>query len=264
MKVFAYIDMHMVSIVWQALTLLSIGASNCRDLETLREVEGFCPGDEDTIVLEGINTCRHQCLQSGLHRQCKVITYNTAEDICLIPAHLCPVMQPNSIFTLELPVRDPDIQCIHWIPFNAADEVPDRTVQDVSDRVVIVAARFSLGHALLPAKYEISRKEFYSTMDGVFLRKVPGPQTQLLVVDRFCTTKWVPYSAERNDPIPAGAIEAGYKPGSPFLYFIRMWVNNPPVFLEYAYGYYDPGTRRGYGHAGGVLVEAEFEFLCII
>ena len=259
-----YVHMQLVCTVWVAFLILSIWAgSDCREAEKLQLVEGYyCPKDENSIILGGTTECRHQCMQSGLHRQCNVITYDTTENTCLIQSHLCPVLLPNSTFAVELPVRDPDPVCIKWVPY--ADEVPDRTVQDASDRMTVVAGRYFADGWLVPGKFEITGKMFFGIRYNSPEAMAPSAMTEFLVVDMSCTTMWVAYNSLQNDPLPTGAIAAGHKSDGKSVYFIRIWVENA-FFKEYSYGYYDPVSRSGYAHAGvDTQSSTVFDVLCII
>ena len=258
-----HVHMQLVCTVWVAILIRSIWAeSNCRETEQLQLVEGFyCPKDENSIVLGGTTECRHQCMQSGLHRQCNVIAYDTAEETCLIQSHLCPVLSPNSTFAVELPVRDSDPECIKWVPY--AGEVPDRTVQDVFARTTVVAGRYRSSGWLMPGKFQTSDKMFYGVLNNQGQQITPSASTEFLVVDLACTTMWVTYDALQNDPLPSRAIAAGHTSDGESLYLIRIWIDDG-IFHEYSYGYYYPVVQQGYAHAGMPYNRAQFDVLCIV
>ena len=229
---------------------------SCR--ENIQRMDGFlCPKNEEPVVLN--RTTREQCVLLGLHKQHQVISHNRLENICSIQSTICPVLAPNEFISILIPKRNPDIRCIHWIPYSG--EVPKRSIQDTSERMVIVAARFHRDGFLLPAKYEIGTNLFYSVKNGGEEVASPSSDTELLVVDASCTTMWIAHNTAGNHPFPHGAIEAGYTPDGTVLYFVRMWIQGD---AEYSYGYYDINTRYGYNHLFYVQVSKEFHILCIV
>ena len=105
-----FINVQCIFIAWLTLSRQNIWAiSSCLKPENGEYLKGFfCLKESQTIILEGITTCRHRCTQTGLDKNCQVITYNTENHICMMQAHPCPVLQPNSTFTIQLLTRNPD------------------------------------------------------------------------------------------------------------------------------------------------------------
>ena len=260
MYVGIHIQMQLVLFVWFMLMPGKVRTSaSCSGHTTIQYIDGFfCPSEADYFVSG--RTTRRQCIIIAQHKQRHAISYNAVEQICIL-AQSCPVLQPNRAFTtqLQLPARNPDTQCINWTPF--VGKVPDRSVQDASRRMVVVAARFYRDRFLLPAKYEIGTNRFYSVQNRTAVEKLPRVETELLEVDHSCTTKWVAYNGLGHDSVPNGAIGAGHKPDGTVLYFVRIWI---AIYSEYSYGYYDPQTGQGYCHLYGSKSSDEFDFLCVV
>ena len=230
----------------------------CQVYQTRLNEKYICPQITSTLVLDNIT--EPQCVTYCMYKECGVISFNAFEEICLLDKTPCHLLQPNNFFTIQIKRHKPDHSCINWLSFNGL--IPDRSIQDASERMVVVAVRFARNGNLLPAKYEVGSNRVYSVLDGVGIEEASSSNMEFLVVDPLCSTVWTAYHSSGSEPLPRNAVMAGQKADGTPLYSARMWISIPEA-TEFSYGYYDPKTKRGYCHLWSAHEKTVMDVLCI-
>ena len=231
---------------------------SCQIYQPTEPLENYsCPQTTNTLILEQATWA--ECVNYCMHKQCRSISHNSFERICLLELTPCTVLQPNQHFTIQMLNAKSGATCVSWVAYNG--QIPARRVEDASSRMIVVAARFSRNGDLLPAKYEIGTDRVYSVLNGVGVEEASSPSMEFLVVDPLCSMMWIPYNSSGSEPLPRNAVMAGHKADGTPLYTARMWISIPQA-TEFSYGYYDPQNKYGFCHLWYAHDETVMDVLC--
>ena len=231
----------------------------CQVYQTRLNEKYVCHQITSTLVFENIT--EPECVTYCMHKECGVISYNSNGQICLLDKTPCHLLQPNNLFTIQIKKSKPDVACISWLSYDG--QIPDRSIQDASDRMDVVAVRFARNGNLVPAKYEVQHNTAYSVLDGEGISEAASSNMEFLVVDPLCSTVWIAYDSSGSEPLPTNAVIAGHKADGTPLYTARMWISIPEA-TEFSHGYYDPQNKYGYCHLWSVHEETVMDVLCIV
>ena len=217
------------------------------------------PQTSSTLVFN--NVTESECVTYCMYKESPVISYNSFEQICLLDKTPCHQLLPNNPFTIQTKQIKPDTLCISWRHFDG--QIPDRSIQDTSVRMVFVAIKFPRKGLLLPAKYEVGINSVFSVLNGVGIGEVAySSNMEFLVVDPLCRTMWITYNSAGSETLPRNAVIAGHKENGIALYFARMWIRILPSYRILIWLLW-PQNSYGYSHLYGALEKTRMDVLCI-
>ena len=210
----------------------------CDELYVMKQATSFrCPVEENAIIKQLTRMSWGQCKLLCLHhRNCAVVSYDTAALQCTLLSDTCSTMIQASQDIITLFLGTSPTKCLEWRPFDAlwpADLVIVNEVGAAGTNYAV--GRLTTNNRMIPAKYRTG--SFITTYGG---RKVTAGTPEHLIIHPHCRVQWVSWSSTSGDDMPAGAIVAGHLENDIPLYIAKVWLSYVWVIG------YNPETLRGH------------------
>ena len=198
-------------------------------------------------------SCRQNCITN---KRCLYVQHHVVRNYCIVSNGPCLWLEPDSDYNVTF-IRTKSVDnCVKWVPqsnlFNAARKHDACFSGGIENRIgrINIQSNILVGQGV--------DREVYTVLNGADARSTTS---EWLDVQPGCKVSWIPFTS--GDPIPNGAVQGGYLYNSDIPQPIYVMGAIKTGSSCTAYGYYDPGTRRGYFEYWGVNECTEM-FLMII
>ena len=240
--------MHQLkSLLWMNLFLCTL-SSNCNVLSNIQVIPGYrCFADRQiysNITPTHHYSCRHNCITN---KHCSYVQHHVVKNYCLVSNGPCLWLQPGTDYNVTVIRKKSVDECVEWVPradvFNAARAHDACISWGMENRVgrINIQSNILLGSG-------VGDSDLVNTvLNGAY---VSSQASGWLDVQPGCKVSWIPFTG--GDPIPTGAVQGGhlYNSGTPQPIYVMGAVKKGSSCT--IYGYYDPGTGRGYFEYWGV------------
>ena len=117
--------MYLTYVCFAICWICDIWADNvCQVYQTRLNEKYVCPQTMGTLVLNKITET--ECVTYCMHKKCGVISDNYFEQICHLDQTPCHLLQPSSLFTIQIKKSKSDTTCISWLSYDT--QIPDRNM----------------------------------------------------------------------------------------------------------------------------------------
>ena len=221
----------------------SVLSSNCNVFSTTPGYRCFA----DKQVLYNITpthhySCRLNCI---MNKRCLYALHHVVRNYCLVSNGPCLWLEPDTNYTVTVYKAKPAHEYVEWVPktrlINAARKRDTCVSWGNEHRVgrANVQSNLLLGHGGSDTVYTVLNGGFTKSKASEWLDIQPG-----------CKVAWITFTG--GNPIPNIAVQGGYlyNSGTPQPIYVMGAVKIGGSCTTY--GYYDPGTGRGYFEFRGV------------
>ena len=225
---------------------LCILSSNCNTFSTIQDIQGYrCFADKQ--VLYNITpthhySCRLNCITS---KRCLYVLHHVVRNYCLLSNGPCLWLEPDPDYNVMVYRAKLADECVEWVPksrlINAARK---------HDTCISQGREHSVGRTNIQSNILLGSGNgdiLYTVLNGGLAK---SSASEWLDVQPGCKVSWTPFTG--GDPIPNGAVQGGhlYDTGTPQPIYVMGAVKSGGSCTRY--GYYSPGTGRGYFEFWGV------------
>ena len=177
-------------------------------------------------------SCRYNCITN---KSCLYVLHHVTRNYCLVSNGPCLWLEPDIDYNVMVTRTRPAHECLEWTP---------RTSLVNAARRNDTCSPHRIGRAIIQSNKLVGTggdDEVYTVLNGDY---ASGAALGWLNVEPGCKVSWIYFTG--GDPIPSGAVQGGYLNNSG---------TRQPIYVMGAvksgssctiYGYYDPGTERGY------------------
>ena len=210
----------------------------------IRRLSGYrCEERPDEVQIHDIQPqrCNYECMR---RTNCNAASYNTLENTCLVNEANCAGVELKPAFEVTYFGNSmTTTTCLSWVPQSEFDSA--RAVNATScymDGAIVYhchVGRLVDGEDVLPAVFVPALNAQFSVFNGDRHTRGEG---QVLQVQPECEEIWAIFDP-KTDPLPPGAVKAGYLTGTGSDLYLVKAIPNPGKRL---FGYFNPETSFVY------------------